>query len=154
MLIRMSSGARAVSVFKCENQGKDWSADAFLKFQIAITCYSSFLRANSIKVSRAFSLKCNWVIGLQIAKSCYIAMVWDGLWPWPEGRVTRYCGWFMVIIPKVRCSEGPLFRRFDVPKVFSVNTTVNLVHIIFSVRACVFVVQRYYFCYKSENKST
>ena len=41
------------------------------------------------------------------------------------------------VVPKVRCSEGPLFRRFVVPKVSSVNTTVNLVHIIFSVRACV-----------------
>ena len=40
------------------------------------------------------------------------------------------------VVPKVRCSEGPLFRRFVVPKVLSVNTTVNLVHIILSVRAC------------------
>ena len=41
------------------------------------------------------------------------------------------------VVPKVRCSEGPLFRRFVVPKVLSVNTTVNLVHIIFCVCVCV-----------------
>ena len=50
----------------------------------------------------------------------------------------------MVIVPKVRCSEGPLFRRFVVPKVFSVNTTVNLVHITFSVRA-------FFWCYMYDN---
>ena len=33
------------------------------------------------KVSLEFSLKRNRVIGLHIAKSCYIARVWDGLWP-------------------------------------------------------------------------
>ena len=43
--------------------------------------YSSFSEANSIKVSLAFSLKRNTVISLQIAKSCYIARVWDVLWP-------------------------------------------------------------------------
>ena len=34
-----------------------------------------------IKVSLAFSLKRNRVIGLQIVKSCYIARVWNVLWP-------------------------------------------------------------------------
>ena len=72
--ICMSSGARAISVFKCENQ-------------------SPFSGANSIKViCIAFSLKRNGVIGWRIAKSCYIGRVWEGLWPWPAGRVTRYCG--------------------------------------------------------------
>ena len=68
----------------------------------------------------------------------------------------------MVIIPKVRCSEGSLFRRSVVPKVFSVNTTVNLVHIFFSVRAggrtgvraCVRFCGATIICYTSENKST
>ena len=91
--IHIWSGARAIRVFKCENEDLDWLADAFQNFQITISGHSPFSGANNIKVSLAFSLKRNRVIGWQIAKSCYIARLWEGLWPWPEGSVTRYCGY-------------------------------------------------------------